>query len=70
MREARSRQECQGPNWRKCAGYLSTTSWKLKLSGNKKNKVIRDGDEEEEVNGEVESIRETHNDMTHGTCAR
>ena len=29
----------------------------------------RDGDQEEEVNGEVESIRETHNEMTHGTCA-
>ena len=29
----------------------------------------RDGDEEEEVNGDVESIRETHNEMTHGTCA-
>ena len=29
----------------------------------------RDGDEGEEVNGEVESIRETHNEMTHGTCA-
>ena len=29
----------------------------------------RDGEEGEEVNGEVESIRETHNDMTHGTCA-
>ena len=29
----------------------------------------RDGEEGEEVNGEVESIRETHNEMTHGTCA-
>ena len=29
----------------------------------------RDADEEEEVNGDVESIRETHNVMTHGTCA-
>ena len=28
----------------------------------------RDGDQEE-VNGDVESIRETHNEMTHGTCA-
>ena len=30
----------------------------------------RDGEEGEEVNGEVESIRETHDEMTHGTCAR
>ena len=29
----------------------------------------RHGEEGEEVNGEVESIRETHNEMTHGTCA-
>ena len=29
----------------------------------------RDGEEGEEVNGEVESIRETHDEMTHGTCA-
>ena len=29
----------------------------------------RDGDQEEEVNGEVVSVRETHNEMTHGTCA-
>ena len=28
----------------------------------------RDGEEGEEVNGGVESIRETHNEMTHGTC--
>ena len=29
----------------------------------------RDGDQEEEVNGGVESMREIHNEMTHGTCA-
>ena len=29
----------------------------------------RDGDQEEEVNGDVEAIRETHNEMTHGTSA-
>ena len=29
----------------------------------------RDDEEGEEVNGEVESIRETHNEMPHGTCA-
>ena len=39
--EARSRPGCQGPQ-RKCAGYLSTTSWKLKLSGSRKNRVIRE----------------------------
>ena len=41
MWEERSRPGCQGPQ-RKCAGYLSTTSWKLKLSGSGKNKVIRE----------------------------
>ena len=30
---------------------------------------LRDVEEGEEVNGEFESIRETHNEMTHGTCA-
>ena len=39
--EARSRPGCQGPQ-RKCAGYLSTTSWKLKLSDSRKNRVIRE----------------------------
>ena len=39
--EARSRPGCQVPQ-RKCAGYLSTTSWKLKLSGRRKNRVIRE----------------------------
>ena len=29
----------------------------------------RDREEREELNGEVESIRETRNEMTHGTCA-
>ena len=67
--EARSRPGCQGPQ-RSRTGCLSTTSWKMKLSGRRKNRVLREiGDQEEEVNGEVESIRETHNEMTHGTCA-
>ena len=39
--EARSRPGCQGPQ-RKCAGYLSTTSWKLKVSGNRNSLVIRE----------------------------
>ena len=58
MWEARSRPGCQGPQ-RKCAGYLSTTSWKLKLSGSRKEQ----GDQkEEEVNGDVEEIRsKAHN---------
>ena len=44
--EARSRPRYQGPQ-RKCAGYLSTTSWKLKLSGRRKKQGDRkDGDEE------------------------
>ena len=51
-------------------GYLSTTSWKLKVVGQQEQQGDqRDGEEGEEVNGEVESIRETHNEMTHGTCA-
>ena len=39
--EARSRPGCQGPQ-RKYAGYLSTTSWKLKLSGSRNSRVIRE----------------------------
>ena len=41
VREARSRPGCQGPQ-RKCAGYLSTTSWKLNLSGSRKNRLMRE----------------------------
>ena len=58
----------QGPQ-RSCTGDLFTTSWKMKLTGRRKNRGDRrEGDEEEEVNGDVESIRETHrNEMTmHG----
>ena len=39
--EVRSRPGCQGPQ-RKCARYLSTTSWKLKMSGSRKNRLIRE----------------------------
>ena len=39
--EARSRPRCQGPQ-RKYAGYLSTTSWKLMLSGSRNSRVIRE----------------------------
>ena len=39
--EARSRPGCQGPQ-RKYAGYLSTTSWKLKVSGSRNSRVIRE----------------------------
>ena len=41
MWEARSRPGCQGPQ-RKYAGYLSTTSWKLKVSGSRNSRVIRE----------------------------
>ena len=34
-------QGAQGPQ-RKCAGYLSTTSWKMKLTGRRKDRVIRE----------------------------
>ena len=39
--EAPRRPGCQGPQ-RKYAGYLSTTSWKLKVSGSKNSRVIRE----------------------------
>ena len=39
--EARSRPGCQGPQ-RKYARYLSTTSWKLKVSGSRNSRVIRE----------------------------
>ena len=32
---------CQGPQ-RKYAGYLSTTSWKLKVSGSRNSRVLRE----------------------------
>ena len=37
--EARSRPEIQGPQ-QEYAGYVSTTSWKLKVSGSKNSRVI------------------------------
>ena len=39
--EARSRPGWQGPQ-RKYAGYLSTTSWNLKVSGSGNSRVIRE----------------------------
>ena len=39
--EGRSRQGCQGPHQRVCTGNLPTTSWKMKLMGKKKNRLIR-----------------------------
>ena len=42
---------------RKYAGCLSTTSWKMKVSGSRNSRVIRDDEEGGEVNGEVEEIR-------------
>ena len=41
MWEERSRPGCQGPQ-RQYAGYLSTTSRKLKMSGSRNSKVIRE----------------------------
>ena len=66
MWKARSRPGCQGPQ-RKYAGYVSTASWKLKLSGSRNSRVIREMMRKEgEVNGEVEEIKNsTHNEMTH-----
>ena len=54
MLEARSRPGCQGPQ-QEYAGMLCTTSWKMKLTGRRRE------DEEGEVKGDVETIRETHN---------
>ena len=39
--EARTRPGCQGPQ-RKCTGNLPTTSWKKKLTGRRKDRVIRE----------------------------
>ena len=39
--EARSRPGCQGPQ-RSCTEDSATTSWKMKLTGRRKNRVIRE----------------------------
>ena len=39
--EARSRAGCQGPQ-RSCTGDLSTTSWKMKLTGRRENRLVRE----------------------------
>ena len=63
--EARSRPWCQGLQ-RKCAGYLSTASWKLKVSGSRNNRVIREMTKKEKKWTEVSKRSEaTHNEMTH-----
>ena len=41
LREARSRPGCHGPQ-QSCTGCLPTTSWKMKVSGKRKNGVIRE----------------------------
>ena len=53
--------------WYLSTRYLSTTLWKLRVSDSRNSRVIRGDDEEgEEVNGEVEQIRNsTHNELTH-----
>ena len=68
MWEARPRPKCQGPQ-RSVTGDLPTTNLEDEVDGQKEGQGDqRDGDKEKEVNGDVESIRETHNEMTHGTC--
>ena len=56
--EARSRPGCQDPQ-RSSTRDLSTTSWKMKSQGDQRE------DEEVEVNGDVEAIREAHNAHDH-----
>ena len=67
--EARSRPGCQGPQ-RKCAGYLSTTSWKLKLSGRRKNRVIREMEMRKRKRTEKSSQSEKHTMRWHMEHAR
>ena len=40
--EDRSRQRCQGPHSRVCAGYLSTTSWKRKVKNRRMRRKMRE----------------------------
>ena len=64
--EARSRPGCPGPQ-RKCAGYLSSTSWKLKVSGSRNSMVIREMMRKEKkwMEASKRSRNSTHNEMTH-----
>ena len=63
--EARSRPGCQGPQ-RKYAGYLSTTSWKLKVSG---SRVIREMMMKKEKKWMEKSKRSEATLTTDDTCA-
>ena len=56
MWEARSRPGCEGPQ-RKCTGYLSTTSCKMKLTGDQREDV-------KEVNGIVEDRKQSDTQLT------
>ena len=60
MGEARSRPRCPGPQ-RKYAGYLSHHILEDEVDGQKEEQGDQREDEEGEVNGDVEAIRETHN---------
>ena len=62
--EARSRPGCQGPQ-RKYAGFLSTTSWKMKLTGRRKDKVIREKTVRKKRWMELSKRSNRDNQMTH-----
>ena len=67
--EARSRPRCQGPQ-RSRTGVFFHHILEDEVVGQKEEQGDqRDVEEGDEVNGEFESIRETQNEMTHGTCA-
>ena len=67
--EAFSRPGCQGPQ-RSRTGGLSTTSWKMKLLGRRKNKVIRETVRKEKKWMEKSSQSEKHTTRWHMEHAR
>ena len=71
--EARSRPrssaESHSGSWKNTTGFVHHILEDEVDGQNEEQGDQRDGDQEEEVNGDVEAIRETHNEMIHGTCA-
>ena len=66
VREGRTRQGCHGPHQRVCTRNLSTTSWKVKLMGRRKDRMIREKMvSKDRKNGAVEQSQNKHMRMTH-----
>ena len=61
--EARTRPGCQGPQ-RKCTGNLSTTSWKMKLTGRRKDRVSREKTVGKEKWMELSKRRQSNTTLT------